>query len=108
MDINERVENLERLVNYLSEKIDGIRLNLDDDIAEERRRTDQITPYTATKTAYIGDTEVVFENAPEGNGSVFLSPDNKVYFWPERVGNNLCICFESPLEEVTTVSISIQ
>lgn len=63
----------------------------------------QITPYTASKTAYIGDTEVVFESVPQGNVSVF----GLTSYQTERIADNLVISFDA-LEEVTTVSISIQ
>lgn len=105
------IEQLEKRVAQLEQmvlKIARGNVNTIGKVDDTSNRVTAITPYTETKTAYIGDTEVVFENAPEGNGSVFLSPDNKVYFWPERMGNNLCICFESPFEDVTEVTISIQ
>jgi hypothetical protein len=65
-----------------------------------------ITPYTETKTAYIGDTEISFDNVPSGNLSVFA--DNINEYRTDRVGSTLNIDFIKPLEEVTEVTISIQ
>lgn len=63
-----------------------------------------ITPYTETKTAYIGDTDIYFTNVPLGNVSVFgISPQYNV----TRLVNDLLIEFDEPLEEVTEVTISI-
>ena len=62
-----------------------------------------LTPYTDTKQAYIGDTEAVFTNAPQGNLTVFMDGDYTV----DREGGIITVHFE-PLEEVTTITISIQ
>ena len=67
-----------------------------------QEQIDAITPYTDTKTAYIGDTEVVFSDVPEGNLSIFFDkPYSK-----ERADGKLILTFE-PLEEVASISISI-
>ena len=65
-----------------------------------------LTPYKETKTAYIGDTEISFDNVPSGNLSVFV--DNISEYRTDRVGSTLNIDFIKPLEEVTEVTISIQ
>jgi len=72
-------------------------------VDDTSNRVTSITPYTDTKTAYIGDTECVFENVPQGNVSVFGLKE----YQTESISNNLVITFDA-LEEVTTVSISIQ
>lgn len=69
-------------------------------------QVDAITPYTETKTAYIGDTEISFDNVPSGNLSVFV--DNISEYRTDRVGSTLNIDFIKPLEEVTEITISIQ
>ena len=76
-------------------------------VDDTSNRVTSITPYTETKTAYIGDTVVVFENVPQGNEIVFFSPNNTSAHSIERMADNLVITFE-PLNEVTTVTISIQ
>lgn len=66
----------------------------------------EITPYTDTKTAYYGEREKVFYNAPTGNTSVFFSNYNGSYT-VERVADMLMVSFE-PLTESTEITISIQ
>lgn len=61
-------------------------------------------PTTLSKTAYIDDTEVTFENVPQGNMSVYVGGVNHTLF--ERDGDRVTVRFE-PLEEVTEVTISI-
>lgn len=104
MDIETRVNNLENFVNHLSEKIDSYKFYFDADIAGDRQSISNITPYTETKTAYIGDTEVVFTNVPQGNLSVYF--DTPTDYAINRESNNIEVSFE-PLEDVTTVTISI-
>lgn len=62
----------------------------------------ELTPYKDTKTAYIGDTEIMFTDVPNGNFSVF-GIDN---FSMTKDNGRLILTFE-PLEEVTEITISI-
>ena len=62
----------------------------------------RITPHTYTKTAYIGDTDVIFENVEKGNLTVYFDGEYAI----EREGDRITISFES-LEEVTEITISI-
>ena len=62
----------------------------------------EITPWTASKTAYIDDTEVTFTDVPQGSMSVYTDVPHTV----ERDGDRVTVKFE-PLEEVTEVTISI-
>lgn len=109
MTIEKRLENLENLVNALMKKIDNNKFYTDADISGNRQSISNITPYTETKTAYIGDTEITFSGVKEGNLSVFLKNDNGDYpnYTIERNNDTLTVYFE-PLEYVTTVTISIQ
>lgn len=66
----------------------------------------EITPYTQTKTAYIGDTECVFTDVPQGNLSVYLA-DAQIAYSVTRESDRVTVDFLEPLEEVTTVTISI-
>lgn len=61
-----------------------------------------ITPWTASKTAYVDDTECIFTEVPTGNMTVYCSVPHTV----ERDGDRVTVKFE-PLEEVTEVTISI-
>lgn len=65
-------------------------------------RVDEVTPYTETKTAYIGDTEVTFYNVPEGNVTIFF---DKPYTM-EKVADRITLTFDE-LDEVTDITISI-
>ena len=67
-----------------------------------------ITPYTATKPAYIGDSEVIFPDTPEGNLSVYIkdSEGNYPSYTVERISDRIKVKFE-PVEHVTEVTISI-
>lgn len=62
----------------------------------------EITPWTATKTAYIEDTECIFDGVPNGNMTVYCSVPHTI----ERDGDKVAVKFE-PLDEVTEVTISI-
>ena len=66
------------------------------------RQTEAITPWTASKTAYIDDTECIFTEVPTGNMTVYCSVPHTV----ERDGDRVAVKFE-PLEEVAEVTISI-
>ena len=71
-------------------------------------KVEQITPYTATKTAYIGDSEVAFTDAPEGNLSVYIkdSEGNYPSYTVEGLSDRIRVSFK-PVEYVTEVTISI-
>ena len=66
------------------------------------KEVDAITPYTETKTAYIGDTEVVFFPPFIGNVTVYF---DKPYTM-EKLSDRIIISFDE-LEEVTEITISI-
>ena len=101
-DLEERLNNLEDAVTQMAEN-NVIKTERIDDTSN---RVDTLTPYKAVKTAYIGDTEVVFENVPSGNLSIFglLSRLYRV----ERDSDRVTITLFEPLEDVTEVTISIQ
>lgn len=105
LTVEQRLSNLENLVHALSHKIDNNKYYTDADMQGNRQSISNVTPYTETKTAYIGDTDIYFTNVPLGNVSVFgISPQYNV----TRLVNDLLIEFDEPLEEVTEVTISIQ
>jgi hypothetical protein len=66
------------------------------------KEVDAITPYTETKTAYIGDTEAVFYPPSIGNATVYF---DKPYTM-EKLSDRIIISFDE-LEEVTEITISI-
>jgi methylmalonyl-CoA mutase N-terminal domain/subunit len=65
-------------------------------------RVEAVTPWTATKTAYIDDTECIFEGIPQGNVTVYCSVPHTV----EKQDGRVVVKFES-LTEVIDITISI-
>lgn len=106
MTLEERVDALEQLVNRLIDLEVGNKQYTDADIAGCRKGISEVTPYTETKTAYIGDTECVFTDVPQGNLSVYLA-DAQISYSVTRESDRVTVDFLEPLEEVTTVTISI-
>ena len=109
MSIEERVSKLEMQMRNLQQAyldMQRSQVTTVGRVDDTSNRVTAITPYTETKTAYIGDTEVVFENVPSGNLSIFglLSRLYKV----ERDSDKVTITLFEPLEDVTEVTISIQ
>ena len=102
MDIEKRLDNLEKIVNALIKRIDNDKYYSDADTAGIRQSVSNITPYTESKTAYIGDTEVFFENVTKGNVTVYSDIEAGM----EYTENGIRVFFE-PVEEVTTITISI-
>ena len=104
MTIEERLTNLENLVNALIKRIDNDKYYADADTAGIRQSVANITPYMESKTAYIDDTQVVFDNVPCGN--ILVYADTAIKDW-QRTANGLIVLFAEPLKEATTVTISI-
>jgi len=107
MNYDYEIQNLKEEVASLREAF----LQSQSNMAESQGQIDnttnaveQITPTTYTKTAYIGDTEVVFTDVPSGNLTVFT--DNLIEYSMAKDNDRVTISFE-PLSEVTTITISI-
>ena len=68
----------------------------------------EITPWTASKTAYIDDTELTFTDAPQGNVSVYMTDKDgqNVPCTFERVYNGIKVAFEKR-NSLAEVNISI-
>ena len=69
----------------------------------------EIAPYKESKTAYIDDTQVVFDNAKDGDISVFMvdGDGNNVPHTFERINGQIVVSFEKR-NSLATVTISIQ
>ena len=105
--LEERVTILEKTLKNLQDSFIQAQKNLSPTTAkvdDTANKVEQITPYTATKTAYIGDTSVHFLDVPSGNLTVYGLDKN--YKTTQTSYNAVLIEFE-PLEEVTEVTISI-
>ena len=98
----ERVTNLENLVNALVKSRALDKEYTDADINGTRQSVANITPWTQTKKAYIDDTEVVFTDVPNGNLTVYCD----VAYSVVRGATEVTVSF-APLEEVIDVTISI-
>lgn len=72
------------------------------------KQTEAITPWTASKTAYIDDTELTFIDAPQGNVSVYMTDKDgqNVPCTFERVYNGIKVAFEKR-NSLAEVNISI-
>lgn len=109
----QRIEELERQVKLIQKcLLDSGKASTQQTarIDDTSNRVDAITPYTASKQAYIDDEDCVFENVPQGILTV-SAIDTEGNF-PEcvlmRDGGTVAVHFLNPLEYVTTVSIVIQ
>lgn len=68
------------------------------------RRVTEITPYSATKYGYFGETEKVFYNVPQGNVTVFCDAENTF----SRIENRLTVTFAERLTDITEITIMVQ
>lgn len=105
MNIEKRVENLEKNFVSLIKKLNNDKFYEDADIAGVRQGVEAVTPYKETKTAYYGEEIKIFYNVPDGNISVFFSNYNGIYT-VDKVGSDLIISFEALAQE-TDITISI-
>ena len=106
MSIEERLSNLENLVNHLSQAVTDNKFYTDADIAGDRQSISAITPYTETKTAYYGEKEKTFYDVPNGRVSVYFTNYGGDYSI-SRVCDRLTVSFDT-LTEQTDITISIQ
>lgn len=102
MDLETRVKNLEDMLASIVNTISNSQFYTNADIAGVRKGVANVTPYKETKKAYIDDTQIVFENVPSGNLTVYFDKS----FNLEREGNRVTLHFEA-LEKVTEITISI-
>lgn len=94
-DLQEQIFTTDNKVNAQGETLN----NLSEQVSE-------ITPYTDTKTAYIDDTEVVFNGVPDGALLVSFSNGNTSYSISREDGV-LTVGF-APFDEVVEVTITVQ
>ena len=105
MDIETRLTNLENLVAGLIKNMNQHNSYVDSDITGCRKEISDVTPYTDKRTAYIGDTEVVFAGVPKGNITVYADPIITTYTISQD-GDTVTVNFDER-EEVTTITLSI-
>ena len=101
-------DSIQKQIDILTAQLTAVQKTTDEAIAELNDSVETITPYTAEKIGYIGDTEVLFEDVPDGILSVFAenSEGNSIECEAKKSGDDVKVTFK-PLEYVTTISISI-
>ena len=97
------------IANNNISRVDKSVKDVANDVTEVEKEVIDITPYVETKTAYIDDTEIIFEVDKQGVISVNAVNRNNetVPVTYEKDGNKIIVLFD-PLEEVTNVTIQIQ
>ena len=99
VDVSIALGRMSEKINDLCQRIDNLYGHLHQ---ENANKIEEITPYTETKTAYIGDTEITFMTDKTGNLTVYFPHPYTV----ERLTDRIIVSFDE-LEEVTDITISI-
>ena len=107
ISIEQRLSNLENLVNALSQKIDNNKFYADADMQGNRQSISDITPYTETKTGYYGEREKTFYDVPMGNVTVLFDNYNGNYS-VGRIADRVTVCFDDALRDTTNITISVK
>lgn len=112
MNTEERITKLEKKVAQLSDAfLNAQRQNVPvvSKVDNTANKVVEITPYTDSKTAYIGDTIVTFNCSINGNLSVYVidNDGNVPTHSIKRSVDFIQIVFDEPLESVANVTISI-
>ena len=113
MSIESRLYKLEQTVANLQDSFIQSQRNNTQIVSktdDTSNKIEQITPTTYTKTAYIGDTDVVFENVPQGNITVIAESENgyhPYYTELKRENDRVRIRYVVPFESVTTITLTI-
>lgn len=105
MDIEKRVEILEKNFNSLIKKLNNDKFYEDADIVGVRQNVSELTPYTANLTAYYGESEKTFYGVPNGIVSVYFDNYDGIYSL-EKIEDRLIVSFDT-LEHETNITISI-
>lgn len=105
MNIEERLTNLENLVNALIKSRALDKMYTDADINGTRQSVANITPIVMTQKGYIQAKAVRFENVPDGQITVSCIVPYSIY--KPNYCDWLEIRFDEPLTEVIDVTISI-
>lgn len=112
MNIEQRISNIESRLDSLQESFiqsqqNAVEVTANADTGKSAMaQVVKITPYTATQTAYYGESEKVFYDVPEGNITVFWDNYNGDYA-VERIADRIVVSFDA-LTDNATISIMIQ
>jgi hypothetical protein len=111
MNYEYEIDKLKKAVANLNNTVLQIAKNSTKEVSKTdstANKVKAITPYTETKTAYIGDTTCGFETPYDGNVSVFFDKNVNGYrVEKDYYARRIVVVFDEPLEEVTEVTISI-
>ena len=107
MDIETRVKNLEDMLASFAITMSNNKFYTDADIAGVKKEVKDTYPWEESKLVYIEDDEVIFENVPEGDLTVFVDGEQTTYIPVRDEHGNVLIKFVYPLEEVSTVTIKV-
>ena len=112
MTIEQRLDILEKDVKYLRDTLMQAMANMTPVINKAdstSNKTDSLTPTILTKQAYIDDAEVVFNNVPNGNITVYVEDENGSFlnYSISRVTDMITVSFDRPLEYTATITLSI-
>lgn len=112
MNVEYEIQNLKQEVNDLRNAFIQAQINQVSTTSKADNTASQvanITPYTDTKMAYIDDTYVVFENAPDGVVSIFMvnNDGQNVPCEFDRENGNIKVTFEKR-DSLATVMLMIQ
>ena len=102
-DIKNRLAQLEQLAL----KTDRESHRHTSEIDDTSNKVTQITPYTASKTAYYEESFKTFYEVPQGNVAIYFDNYNGDYTF-EREEDRIYVTFKEPLKEQTNITISIQ
>ena len=105
MNYEKEINELKSKVAFLQQSVIQNQRNetsTSNKVDDTTNKVDAITPYSATKQAYIGDTELVFDDVPQGTTVVYGLSNYNI---SNEMGE-LRITF-SPLDSVTDVTINV-
>jgi hypothetical protein len=107
MTIEQRISNLESRLDSLQESFiqsqkNAVEVTAKADVGYNKPDA----PYTATQTAYYGESEKVFYNVPQGNISVFFNNYNGNYKI-NRISDRVLVTFDT-LKDYTNIKIMVQ
>lgn len=104
--MNNEITRIYQAINAVSKRCEEINGKLDKVF---NTKISNITPTVFSKTAYYGDTEVVFYNVPKGNITVFFKNDigfPQYSYTVSRDGEIVTITFDAVTSN-TEVTISV-
>lgn len=116
MDYEKEIEELKRRLTIVENNLNAFikTYNMDKSYNKAdnngiRQSVSNITPYTESKKAYIGDKEIAFNYMGDGHLSVYVmdSEGNIPAYSIKRTQDLIVVIFDEPLEVVTEVTISI-